>query len=61
MKIAVFTYGFRGLVSYFNTCSWRRNLVGGIALDGYEGGGGKHIFKVPLQVELCVYFKKQYF
>ena len=27
------------------------------------GGGEKHIFKVglPLQVELCVYFKKLYF
>ena len=32
----------------------RRNLGGGTALDGY-GGGGKHIFKVPLEVELCVY------
>ena len=53
MKIAVFTYGFRGIVSHLYTCSWRRNLGGGTALDG---GSEKHILKYQVDVDLCVYF-----
>ena len=56
----MFTYGFRGLLSHFYTCSWRRNLGGGIALDGYGGGGGgseKHILKYQVDVDLCVFLK----